>query len=437
MKIVRLDLNELNHLVGGRDATAAAETARSVWGEVSLFMLRPELCGTPPVVPLEKGATGAFLVWDQTQLGTALKGVFQPAFYLPLCWKDGVPDSPRLPASLTAIAQSIRTTLAKESKGDTARQAAINSFGLHPADRLVDVDLSVIPLAVESAWAPLAAGLIVALYGGKPSDGVFATGAWNDGISEVQGIKAKIEAAIALAGVGVHVFVPVANFEEAKSCAGKRASVRDLPSGQASASESLLPYLLALAAPPSKATALLPERCNYANQDFVIADRRARSSYYQRELLADLADELAEKSGSSFGVRRLALGLSLNWDVDALLIRALKPSEVLLLGSRESIGLVMALQENLKDHPYINVGPPLELTDSNAAFCCDEIAAWLEKDSLATAVDITAATKDMSSVLLIAARRSNARVLYLRHKTRGPAPLYGTGSLTSLDWALE
>ena len=436
-----MNLDILGRLACRRDPQENARRLRSVLGEFARFALRPEYSdGRVPVIPLEWGCTGAFFVWKQEKLDgkPQLAELLQASFFLPLRWKPNTSDSKRLPIGLAELAGQVRDCLACERGVDETSKKAIGSHGLHLDERLGGLDLSNFPFTVNSAWAPLAAGLIVAIYGGRPSRGVFATGAWNGGISQVEGIREKIDAAIALAGSGVRVFVPADNFKEAKRCAGTRASVESLPSGGDSASQSLLSYLQALAAPPSSsAHATLTERCDYANQDFVIADRDTRVRYYQRELLADLAEDLAKKSGSSFGVRRLALGLSLNWDVDALLIRALKPAEVLLLGSKESIRLEKVLRENLQDHPTIKIIPPLELTEDNAGARCDEIAAWLEKDSSETAVDITAATKDMSSVLLIAARRSNARVLYLRHKTRGPAPLYGNGSLTSLDWALK
>jgi hypothetical protein len=441
---VRLDLQELKRLVCSSHPQAAAETVRSVWGEISLFMLKPEFRGSfHLVVPIENGATGAFFVWKQEELGTPLKDVFQPAFFLPMLWKANSQDSPCLPASLVQVAQSARKALVKDCRDDVDRRKAINGFGLHLADRLGDLYLTDLPCKAESAWAPLTAGLAITVYRGSPCDDVFATGAWDsDGIKQVDDIPEKVEAVVALTAARSRpmFFVPRANLGEALVAAGERAEIVAFPVGNRSANASLAEYLRKLAAPPRKIDgAILTERCAYANLDFIASDYGKRNDYYKSELLRDLADELATRSGEGFKIRRLALGLSKTWDLDAFLVRALKPAEVLFLTSPETTPALEGLKKDLMDLRATTFADPMELTAVNADECCARITTWLQATSSGSAVEITAGTKDMSAVLLVAARRSNTRILYLRHETRGPVPLYGIGNMNmvSLDWALR
>ena len=442
-----MNLDLLGRALAGEAPEVAAGTVAELLGEFSCFVLKPDLRVSarihPPVLPLEAGSTGAFFVWNQKELGSPLNEILQPAFFLPLCWKVNSQDSPCLPASLVQVAQGARDALVKDCRDAEDRKKAINAFGLHLADRLGDLDLTGLPCKAESAWAPLTAGLAIAVYGGNPCGDVFATGAWGgDGIKQVDGIPAKVEAAIALAaGHGrPQFFVPKANLGGALVAAGEQAEIVAFPVGKGSASVSLAEYLRKLAASPRKIDgASLSRRCEYANLDFIASDHKARSDYYKDQLLEDLAEELAARSGAGLKIRRLALGLSKNWDLDAFLVRALKATEVLFLTSRETTPALEAVKEGMKDLRATTFADPVELTAVNAGECCDRITTWLEEGASGAAVEITAGTKDMSAVLLVAARRSHARVLYLRHETRGPVPLYEIGNMNmvSLDWALK
>jgi len=440
-----MNLDLLKRAVSGEAQEAAASAVGDLLGEFACFVLKPDLRVSagihPPVLPLEAGSTGAFFVWNQKELGSPLKEVIQPAFFLTLCWKATSKDSRwRLPAGLEQVAQNARDALARECKPDDDRKKVINSFGLDLADVLGEADLSGFSFMVDSAWAPLTAGLAIAVYGGKPRSDVFATGAWNasfPGVRQVDGIRAKVEAAISLAP-GPVFFVPRANLGEALVASGEQAEIADFPVAERSASVSLTRYLRALAAPPRKADgASLADRCAYANLDFIASDQTMRGDYYRRELLVDLAEDLAVKSGAEFKIRRLALGLSKNWDLDAFLVRALKPSEARFLSSPETTGVEPDVRRSLQDLRNTSFAPPVELSAHNADECCDSMTDWLQQDADGAAVDITAGRTDMSAVLLVAARRSRTRILYLRHETRGPVPLYGTGNMISLDWALK
>jgi hypothetical protein len=69
---------------------------------------------------------------------------------------------------------------------------------------------------------------------------------------------------------------------------------------------------------------------------------------------------------------------------------------------------------------------------------CAEIATWLLEQENA-AVDITAGTKEMSAVLIAAARRASARVLYLRHEMLDDTQTqqYGTERFINATFALR
>jgi hypothetical protein len=90
---------------------------------------------------------------------------------------------------------------------------------------------------------------------------------------------------------------------------------------------------------------------------------------------------------------------------------------------------------------YVDLTPDEQrvvLYPGSEAETCEALTRWLKEDA-PSAVDITFGTGEMTAILLTAARRSGARVRYLRHDylDKSNAPKFGTEQYVKLDWTLS
>lgn len=406
-----------------------ARSLRPWLGGLSRWVLTPEAreaCDIDaPALPDHAGAAHALFVWDRSLQPLLDAGLLAPAFALPLCWMAGTEDSPGLPGELAKqIAPSARASVAGAA-----------GWGLHLDGCLGEFDLSALHVSADSAWAPLAAGLFLALHGGRPSGRVFATGAWNGrGVEGVDGIDHKIEAAVRIAGdrKGA-IYVPAANYDEADKHARGRIEVESFAPGQAKPEESLSPLLSALAAPPPPG-ASLEERCNYANKPFVLMDRRGRQQFYRNHIVADLAGRLLKENPTELEhIDRLALGVSFQWELAVLVALALSPERCAFLCTPESEKRLGDIREKMgKPEDW---GEVIVLRDRSEIDARDRLMRFL-KEGTSRVVEITGGTKKMTAVLLVAGMRSGARTLYLRHEMMPGTQTqkYGTEKIEQLDW---
>lgn len=405
---------------------------------IASFLLTPEERDrqgvSPPQVPTERGTCGAFVVWRAAELESWISWrVLNRSFFVPLQWQEQVDEahSLLLPQKLQKLADHIKDSFAPPSR-----------WTLAPAHVWNDVDLSSLRFSWDSAWAPLAAGLYLAIHGGAPRGDVFSTGSWQGrGISAVDKVGDKVKAAVDLMPRGsdgerrqLEFFVPHANINETERAAhGLPVLARELPPGQRDAAKSLQPLLARLAAPPP-ATASLDSKTAYANQPFIIADYGNRVRYYKEHLVQPLGEKLRSSVIDSIGqVDRLVVGVSKSPEIAELLLLAIRPFDCLFLCTSETEDYGKALSAAYCRTKSSRI---LAMTAGTEETACQTIADWL-REGETPAVDITAGNKEMTAVLIASARRVGARTLYLRHKTTGTIPLYGTERLDDLTWVAQ
>ncbi len=166
--------------------------------------------GIPPL-PQGLGACWVVAVHEQRRQRPLLRD----AAVLPLRWaRDQQSHHPRLPADLRRVADQVVDVLARHDE-----VTAADAWKLFPAsDGLLDgPGQPCLEGKYPSAWAPLAAGLLLAAGHGKPDPTVWATGAWDleHGIQPIDGLKQKL--AIAADEFGAKTFyVPEQNLGDAK-----------------------------------------------------------------------------------------------------------------------------------------------------------------------------------------------------------------------------
>jgi len=114
--------------------------------------------------------------------------IFRPGMILPLRWlKSKNHDYDNLPPGLVKLADMVK----RQQKIGNDNWGLRFGFKQHPnmSSVLVEEDWW------QSAWATLYAGLRLALKEEIPDPTVFATGAWKEGIHEVEGLEEKLQVA--------------------------------------------------------------------------------------------------------------------------------------------------------------------------------------------------------------------------------------------------
>ncbi len=138
-----------------------------------------------PQLPQEQGACWIALVNKAPQD----IGLLRPAYVLPLGWARLPAHDARLPSGLLRLADEVREELENldEVSPDWTLHAA-------PKSLLRGLDLSSLDGSWDSAFAPLAAGLLLAAWEGMPDPTLWASGAWqrHQGIRPVEGLEEKL-----------------------------------------------------------------------------------------------------------------------------------------------------------------------------------------------------------------------------------------------------
>ena len=326
---------------------AAARHAEQLFGELS-----PVLAGhlrALPKLPESYGTCWAVLVKQQLEWLPLLR----PARALPLQWEENSAHDGRLPQSLRTFADYVLATLRKSEKKTENLSGA---WGLAPAPRgLLDgLDLSRLPGNYGSAWAPLAAGLMLASWQGQPDTTVWASGAWaqGQGVLPVNGLKDKLAVA---AEFGARTFfVPQMQLEEARrfaaqlaeaqgsAAAGDTLEVAPLVSADPQPRIAFREYWSRLGVPPGP-EAEQPLRAAYYLR--LTDDDRARR-YYIENILADVRQDLAAAAGSSQATHLVTIVSKAHGLVD-LALGALRPTACLLLHDREMAADSAELQRRI------------------------------------------------------------------------------------------
>ena len=222
---------------------AAARHAEMLFVDLPTVLL--DYLRSPPKLPESRGACWAVLVNQQP----AWLPLLRPARALPLRWQEGAEHDRHLPASLLSLADQVLATLRKTEN-------LPGSWGLAPGPRglLEEHDLSGLPGDYGSAWAPLAAGLLLASWHGRPDTTVWASGAWADGqgILPVKGLDAKL--AVAAEFGAKTFFVPQMQREEAQRLAAAQGkmTIAPLASAQPNPRKAFQEYWSRLEVPPGR-----------------------------------------------------------------------------------------------------------------------------------------------------------------------------------------
>jgi len=256
--------------------------------------------------------------------------LLRPALVLPVDWRRiaaAGPSSSRLPRGLAAFADAVLADL------------KLSGLSLHLPREYDEagVDLSSLSVSLDSAWAALAAGAVVASGDGVTMPEVMATAAWSRAsqqdtkgwIRSVEGIPAKLDAAIE-AGAKV-VFVPRAD-EAAVSvwrAGGATLDVRFLSNAEMEPRAAIAALLEVLEVPPTRAAGDSFERCcDY----YTRMPERQADAYYRSELLEEAAMRMRVPDDPRLReVRKLAFIAGRSLAVPFLLTRRFDPDQVLIL----------------------------------------------------------------------------------------------------------
>jgi hypothetical protein len=359
------------------------------------YLLTPEkrrrLGLSDPFIPNRRGSAVALLVWNPETVALPDGSPFAPAFGLPLEWREGRADSPRLPASLREVASRVLETIGADG------------WGLWPASELGDESLVQLTVDARSCSVPLMGALYIAKLGGQPAPRVFATGEWSSkGVVRVGGIAEKVEAVASLAAEGQAplLFVPAENRKEAEAVAGDRVRIEAFPPTEPKSvhwEAAMRSYLGKLDAPPPKLPDNYEQRVEYVNRPHVAASE-GRQRLYLELVADDIADRLRPVGSWSRGV----FVVSQSPDLVGLMLRVFRPKDGLLLASKET---EKHIEKVRRDQPGIRFDmASLDLPPERLA---TTVAEWLkqEPDPEKRMADVTAGPRLASFAILAAVLR--------------------------------
>ena len=380
----------------------------ALWGANHHRVARPHLKRGEMVVLLARGQ--------------GVTGMLAPGFLLPLLWRAGQPDDPRLPQGLIDVAHDVQRHVNPAERWGLALGEGIKA------------DLSGLDFATswDSAWTTLAASLIVVSQGGQPDGTVFATAAYHkerDEVLAVEGIEAKLEALSRLDGAGdkLCVFVAAANMEGARQVVEQRGwseqiELRAYPVRSSmddkkwSMYHALEPHLDRLAVPPDDATRLV----DWVNQASLSMTRR--ESYYMA-IVKELADRLRKACEEELGaVSTLMVAAGdRNCNQAALLSLALRPERVLLLclDSKSRASANQFVDDFSKREGWSKERIMIEMLSSPPSQA--DVDVLYKKLDQRAVVDVTAGTRPTLWAMMEMSRRAGARTTYIEHKSPGSA----------------
>jgi hypothetical protein len=250
--------------------------------------LQPEWasCWTTPEVPAELGRCHVVLVNREPERLRLLR----PAFLFPVCWRAGGGHAAGLPAALRRLADQVVKARPPQPEG-------ASPWGLHPAfgSGQEDLDLSALEMGFDSAWAPLAAGLLLADQGITTCRDVWATGTWDrySGVGQVEGLAAKLD--LAREHEARYFFLPLPQRHEAEEWVQKNAATSPRlgflqPDERGRQREVVLrPLLTELGMPPDMREPL-PTRARYFA--LLPATHPRAYPYYRESILPEVVERL-------------------------------------------------------------------------------------------------------------------------------------------------
>jgi hypothetical protein len=395
-----------------------------VWHQAAALGIR----WRKPQLPTSAGSCWIVFAQDECMPWPALR----EAFLLPLQWQERSADSPRLPPKLRQLARSAAQTVHHPDWG----------LHLHPDVGLEQLCLAELDdlLHVQSGWASVACGLLLATEGGTPQATVWASGGWdpNGGIKEVGHLPAKLR--LAAEWGASEFFLPQFQLEAARSSLGAKAGLKLCPlhTGQCDPRQALAEYLAHLDAPPPPPQ---PEdhaafkRCAryYLRQP---PHDSGSATYYRQALLPAIVSNLRQGMLSRYPdwhPTHLVTIVSGNDVLVELMARVLDVSHVLLLHTPDTPMTERAEQVAsrlvqagiaCRTHPIRKQEGVLADVQHAFRYLADVPVSQL-------AIDLTPGTKLMTYALSRAAPEASWLV-YLESRYQDNRPL--PGSETLLRW---
>lgn len=281
-----------------------------------------------PQLPTEAGACWIAVVNKYP----AELGLLRPAYALPLRWDPNQRHDRRLPAGLRALADEVCGELKRLSEVE-------QPWGLLPSppSLLCGLDLSTLEGRWDSAFAPLAVGLLLATWEGKPDPTLWASGTWSahQGIQAVEGLQAKLQLAESFAAR--MFFVPQPQADALRDWAKERdvgVEVRGLRSTVTDLREALGEYLEQHGLVIGPGPHLRAKRAEHFHR---IHDDQTAQRFYRQHVLPDVVEDLRQRVPSDLasGGKKLVTIVSKGFDLIRLAVLVFRPAQCLLLHDRE------------------------------------------------------------------------------------------------------
>jgi hypothetical protein len=257
--------------------------------------------------------------------------LLRPAFLFPVRWLAGAGHAPGLPAGLRRLADQVVKDRPHDPGGKVAWDLHL-AFGAGQED----LNLSGLDMSFDSAWAPLAAGLLLAGQGIATSCDVWATGTWDrySGVGLVEGLAAKLD--LAREYRSGHFFLPLPQRHEAEEWVQKNAAAAGpqlgflRPDERGRQREVLRPLLTELGMPPDEHAPLATRGRYFA---LLPGDHPRAYPYYRETILPEVVvrlRRLREERWPDWRPSHLVTILSTSEELVPLAARALAVSHVLV-----------------------------------------------------------------------------------------------------------
>ncbi len=412
----------------------AAELVRRL-GELASWWLHPDV--------LALAARALRIAWPRRSLPTSAGSCWivfaqhssmpwpalREAFLLPLQWRENTADSQQLPDKLRRLARLAAQCVHHPNWGlHLSQDAGLAQHNLSQLDDHLDVD---------SGWAALACGLLLAAEGGTPDPDVWASGCWDPdgGVTRVGDLPAKLR--LAAEWGASTFFLPAFQLEEAKAWLLGPSTLQLCPlrAGTCDPMQALADYLYRLDAPPPPPTSVDDEpgftRCAtyYLRQPLHAASTQ---EYYRTALLPCIVHRQSRHVGAAYPGWRPTHLVTIVSGSDVLvelMARALRVSHVLLLHTPdqrqlertetvrsrlEQAGISCVTRRIHQEGMLVDVRRSLEQFDG--------------VDASQIVFDLTPGTKLMTYALARAAPEGSWLV-YLEHAFREGRPQPGTERL--------
>jgi hypothetical protein len=284
-------------------------------------------------------------------------------------------------------------------------------------------DLSDLAMDCRSAWAPLAAALILASDGVLPETGVWATGEWDhaSGMIGIGGLDRKLS--LALEFGARTIFIPAEQRPRAERWKSSRSGVEMeivvLERGEKpDLRRTLRTYVARSASRPGPNSPLDLRGRYYLRQ----VDRDLQRDYYIQDLLPELAAYYRDQLPPGCRPTHLVTIASHSPELVILLANAVKPQRCLILFTEDNRAHMETAMRGVRESiESCDVQlAPFTKGDGMASEMDQHVRRFTESVSPGDIVfDLTPGHKEMSLELALRVAPRGSYLFYLRHDTDG------------------